>query len=458
MQTLLTRLPLLFLALAPLSRAAEQESFLDDSDEALGALASAAGAQRDAQNYVAERGWKLGRNKDGRYVAIGFASIGGQPSSPNFQALRQNAYLKAMVEAKQQVAMYLSETIATETYFGAQRGPRGDGPLRPADATDPAPKVSPTILQKVKMLVHQRLDRALESKGVKPAEASPQQVKDVEKAVLTTELYQSISRMAQAEVGALVTQKVIEDGTAVVVVAYYSPKTKELLDAILGKGQVTLQKPQEETLAQWMQGWKTSELYASQGVQIRIDEEGQPNLICFGQVPVSINSPQGLAMATQEAETVAAGALRTFAGELVTAEIQREMVEKTQEFGQMDKALAESETDSSFRQRVTARAQALTVQGKETIRTWTTKDTRSGRHVAGAVVAWSLSNAVAADGDRRGFAESAGGKGGKGTLGSSGTGATTKAAPRPKAGSTKESYDPTAKTNNKVRSRDADPF
>ena len=455
---MLTRLPILLFVLASFSRAADQESFLDDSDDALGALASAAGARRDAEQYIAEKGWKLGRNNDDRFVSIGFAAIGGQPSSPNFQALRQNAYLKAMLDAKQQVAMYLAETIATETFFGEQRGPRGDGLSRPAGAPPLAPRVSPSIMQKVRLLVNQRLDRALEAQGVPPTEASPQQVMDVEKAVLTTELYQLISRMAQAEVGALVTQKIIEDGTAVVVVAYYSPKTKELLDAILGKGRVTRQRPQDITLGQWIQGWKTSELYASHGVQIRIDEQGQPNLICFGQAPVSINSPQGLATAIQEAETVARGALRAFAGELVAAEIQLEIVEKIQEFGQMDNALAVSETDSASRRQVTARAQALTVQGADTIRTWTTKDTRSGRHIAGAVVAWSLSNAVAADGDRRGFTESAGSKGGQGTLGSSGTGSRTEAPPRPSPGSTKESFDPTTKSNNKVRSRDADPF
>lgn len=440
--------------------AAAVDSFLDDSDEALGGMASAVGARRDAEAFVAEKGWKLGRNKDGRYVAIGSASIGGQPSSPNFQALRQTAYIKAMVDAKQQVAMHLAETIATETFFSLLEGRRGEGPMKPAGAEPPKTPVSPTIAEKVKALVHLKLDKALERNGKPVAQPTEQQVKQAEKAVLTTDLYRSISRMTQAEVGALVTQKLIEDGTAIVVVTYYSPKTKELLDAILGKGTVTLQKPQEETLSQWIQAWKTSELYASQGVQIRVDETGQPNVICFGQAPVSINSTQGLNTAIGKAETIAAGVLRDFAGELVSADIQMQMVEKSQEFGQMDKALAETEVDSSYQQTVKARAENLTVQGKETIRTWSTKDTRSGRVIAGAVVAWSFSNAVAADADRTAFAQSAGSKGGSGTVGSSGPAATaaTKTGARPAASPTKETYDPTAKTRNKVQSREADPF
>jgi hypothetical protein len=192
-------------------------------------------------------------------------------------------------------------------------------------------------------------------------------------------------------------------------------------------------------------------------IKVRVDESGQPNLVCFGQAPVSINSAQGLSAAIQKAETIAAGVLRDFAGELVAADIQMEMIEKSQEYGQMDKALAETEVDSSFKQSVTTRADKLTVQGKETIRTWSTKDTRSGRIIAGAVVAWSLSNAVAADGDRRAFADSAGSKGGKGTMGASSQ-VGPKAAPRPAAGSSKETYDPTTKTKNKVQSREADPF
>ena len=432
------------------------ETFLDDSDEALGGLASAAGARRDAETYVANKGWKLGRNMDGRYVAIGMASIAGQPSSPNFQSLRQTAYVKAMVDAKQQIAMYLAETIATETFFRSQEGPRGNGPMRSAIAEPPP--VNPSIMQKVKMLVHRMLDEALARKGNGTAQPTEQQLKEAEKAVLTTDLYRSISRMTQAEVGALVTQKLIEEGSTIVVVTYYSPKTKELLDAILGRGSVTLHNPQEETLAQWIQSWSTSELYASQGVAIRVDETGQPNLVCFGQAPVSINSPEGLKSAFGKAETMAAGVLRDFAGELVSADLQMELVEKSQEFGQMDKALAETEVDSSFKQNVSARADKLTVQGKDTIRTWSTKDTRSGRIIAGAVVSWNLSNAIVADGDRTTFNQSSGSKGGSGTLGSAGSGASTKSGARPAAPSKNETYDPTAKTKNKVQSRDADPF
>lgn len=431
------------------------DSFLDDSDEALGGLASAVGAQRDAEAYVAEKGWKPGRNKDGRFIAIGSASIGGQPSNANFQQLRQTAYVKAIVDAKQKVAMYLAETIATETFFSLQEG--NGGAMRPAAAEAPKTPVSPSIAEKVRLLVHEKLDKAMGRDAGKSAPPTEQQLKQAEKAVLSTDLYRSISRMAQAEVGALITQKIFEEGSSIVVVAWYSPKTKELMDAILGRGSVSLQKPQDETLAQWIQGWKTSELYASQGVSVRVDETGQPHLICFGQWPVSINSAQGLKSAQSQAETMAAGVLRDFAGELVAADIQKEMIEKSQEFGQMDKALAETEVDSSNREKVKARAEKLTVQGKETIRTWTTKDNRSGRVIAGAVVSWSLSNAVAADADRASFAQSAGSTGGAGTLGSGGA-AAGKAGPRPSAGSTKQTYDPTAKTSNKVQSREPDPF
>jgi len=426
-------------------------SFLTESSEALGAIASMAGARGDAEKYVADKGWQLGSNDDDRYVVIGTADIAGIPSSSGFQAARQSAFVKALLNAKEQVAMFYAQKISTETLYGAEQSAKNPANFaQPANSTAPAPL---SIFQKIKLLVHANLDEALKKKGVEPAKATKEQVKEVEAAVLTTELRQTIQRMAAAEVGALITQKIFEDGNAIAVVAYYSPRSKELSDALLGKGPAPKGKPQEQKLGQWINSFTPEELYASQGVQVRFDEKGEANLVAFGQYPVTINSSLGTQMAATAAETAALGALRNYAGEYVEAEIKQEMLERTKQYGDMGKGLAEAEQDMQMKETVRARAEALTVQGVAKIKQWTRSDTRSGRALTGVVVAWSLANARRAEADKQAFAASAGSKGGDGT-----SGGNAAASAKPKAAPAKESFDPTKKVDNKVQSKDADPF
>jgi len=427
--------------------------FLDDSDDALGAVSSAMAARRDAEKYIADKGWTLGFGDQGRHVVIGTSGIAGDPSSPSFQAARQTGYLKALLDAKEQVAMSLTERVATETLYGFDKS--ASNPENFAAPAAPSKEPAPlSIYQKIKLLIHARLDEALKNKGIEPKQATKEQIKAVETAVLTTEFRRTITRMAAAEVGALITQKIFEDGNSIAVIAYYTPRTKELMAAMLGKGPAPKSKPQETPVAKWINNFSKYDLYASQGVQIRVDENGNANLIAFGQLPITINSADGLKDALRGAETAARGAMRDFAGEFVEAEIKQQIVERSKQYGDMDKGLAEVEEDRSTKERIKARAEALTIQGVSPIRTWTIpKDSRSGRGLAGVVVSWNIANAKRANQDRQEFNNSAGSKGGDGTATND-----IKASPKPSAAPSKQTFDPTKKVDNKVQSKEADPF
>ena len=56
-------------------------------------------AQSKAEGFVVKKGWKMGHNDNGRYVAVGSGDILGDPSSPSFQHKRRNAFSKAMLDA-----------------------------------------------------------------------------------------------------------------------------------------------------------------------------------------------------------------------------------------------------------------------------------------------------------------------------------------------------------------------
>jgi hypothetical protein len=184
-----------------------------------------------------------------------------------------------------------------------------------------------------------------------------------------------------------------------------------------------------------------------------VDEIGNANLIAFGQLPITINSADGLKDALRGAETAARGAMRDFAGEFVEADIKQQIVERSKQYGDMDKGLAEVEQDMAIKEKIKTRADALTIQGVTPIRTWTTKDTRSGRILTGAVVSWNIANAKRANQDRQDFNNSAGSKGGDGTATND-----IKASSKPTAAPSEQTFDPTKKVNNKVQSKEADPF
>ena len=425
------------------------ESYLDSSDEALGAMGSA--AQRSAEEYVRGKGWTTGADNDGQFVAIGTSTIAGRPESANFQKARQAAFLKAILNAKEQIAFTYGQKVATETSYDMNQAAKN-----PQNFMPPAPKPQdappPGILAKIRMLIHAKLDQALRRNGVEPSKATPAQIEEAEKAVLTTEFRRTITRMAAAEVGALITQKIYEDGQTIAVVAYYNPKAKALMDAILGKGPAPVGKPSEKTIDQWMAVQTIPELYASQGVQVRVDERGQLNLIAFGQFAVEISSALGAEAAETYAETNAIGALRDYAGEYVEADIKQETLERTKEFGDMDKAAAETEQDSQMSRKVKARAEALNIAGIRKIRTWKTTDKRSKRGIVGVVMSWNIVSSEIATAHKQAFADSAGSKGGDGAPGAQ------KKTVHPKAGTGKDSYDPTKAVTNKVESKEADPF
>ena len=431
-------------------------SFLDDSENALGAIAGALGAERDAEKYVAEKGWSLtGTDDQGRFVTIGTADIASQPTNPNFQQARDAAFIKASLDAKEKVAMFFAQRILTETFYSSNQNAKNPDDFASTAASSPSRPPQLGIFDKIKLLIHADLDERLEKKGIDPSQATKEQVAEVEKAVLTTDLRRTVQRMAEAEVGALITQKIFEDGSAMAIVAYYNPNSRMLQNAILGKGPAPKGTPKAESIYVWANALSTADLYPSHGVQVRIDEHGDANIIAFGQAPVSINSGQGAKMAQTAAILAASGALRDFAGEFVEAQEKQDIVEHTKQYGEMDKALAQVTEDSQTRQKIHAKADALGISGATTIRTWTTKDVRSNRILTGAVIAWNLTTSQRANQDREAFSQSAGSKGGVGATKNLGN---TPDSQMPTAGAATETYDPTKKTENKVESKEPDPF
>ncbi len=135
-------------------------SFLSELDS----LAEAVGnARKSADEYIAKKGWSEGLNDGGRYVVIGLSTIDVAPTDKNFQLYRINAYNKAMLEAKSEVAKYFSQEISTRASHVLIE-PKSAERIK-AEAESEA-GISPTIIDKAVALANKKLDNALEKEGI----------------------------------------------------------------------------------------------------------------------------------------------------------------------------------------------------------------------------------------------------------------------------------------------------
>lgn len=376
-------------------------------------------ANQDAENYISKKGWQLGRNSDGRYVAIGSSSIAGNPSEPSFQMKRRNAFTQAMIDAKRSIAQSFSQMVARETSHSY-----GEGDSAAADAMmSSGEKKTPEeigVLDKVEMLLHAELDGQLKERGIEPDSEEAKEV--IRESINKASFRDKISRMANAEVGALVVSKIYEDSGDVVVVATYSANTKKLAASMTGKGKapsVRKRNPSKPTVSEWIQSMTTKNLYPSYGVQLTSDRSGNLVIISYGQAVAKTSSKMSLRNAMMAAETDADGYIRSFVGEAVAFKNAKDEAEKAAEYnaGVIETQLARVQKTS-----IDAIAGPLKLPGISTAKTWTTQDKRSNSVIAGVVRRWDISSAKSAISEASDFESVGASKGGQGVQGSSGTG------------------------------------
>jgi len=371
-------------------------------------------ASQDAQQYVADKGWSIGRNSDGRFVAIGTGDIIGNPSSPTFQMKRRNAFVAAMVNAKSQISQLYSQMVAREVSHSYGEG----NPSVAEEMMSSGEKKTPEeigILGKFEMLINSELDAQLAERGVEPGSEEAEEV--VQDVLNQSKFRDKISRMASSEVGALVVSKIFEDSGNVAVVATYSSNTKKLAAAMAGKGsapKVRKRDPSKLSISAWIQSMSIKDLYPSYGVQLTSDTNGNLVIISYGQARAKSASKMSQRNAFMAAEADADGNIRSFVGETVAFSNVKENIENNQELTMGD---IESQLERVQKTAIETSAQSLKITGVSTARTWTTQDKRSNSFIAGVVRRWDISSSEAALSDASDFASVGASQGGQGVQG-----------------------------------------
>lgn len=370
--------------------AADAADFLDNSPEAIGAVTNA--ALESAQDWIEKKGWVMGANPDGRYVAVGAAPVSANPSDFRFSQMRANAYTKAMLAAKVEVAKFIGTNIRTLVLhqYGQGSEIRREREAAAAAAAEVTARKNAGLLEKTRMLLSAKLDNELKKEGV--AMESPQAAARAEKIVNNDQFSQLIETSAKAAVAGLVCAKIFEENGRLAVVAYYSDNTRVLAGAIAGTGAAPVVPP-NPGLGEWLAALTPVQLYPTFGVQLKSDENGSMVVLSFGQAVSETNSPNAVRNARTQAETMADGYIRQFAGEVASYDNVVENLEKTNEF---DSGVIDATVETFQETVLKTVAPNLKISGIQTVKNWQTKDTRSGKFIVGVVKKWTLADAQTA--------------------------------------------------------------
>lgn len=345
-------------------------------------------------SYLAAKGWNEGENTKGNskfFVSIGIGVIQAPIDHRGFIQSRVNAYNKAMLQAKAQMAEYLGVAIASETAHDYSEG-NFDAPQSASETSG-----EDEVTAKLKKLFIAKLDNALRAEGVDP-NADKAAAEAAAKKLLASDQYRkTISSLAKAEIVGMqvcCSFEGVPKGKKgeIGVIAIWSPKLQAMASAMsngsalpdgVGKKPVKEQIPADKAV-----------LLSTFGVQQKIDENGSLVLVSYGQAGAATASAQSANAAYDKARMNAMAALREFAGETVAVANDSVQAESVEEF---ENAAETYEDASAFSQKVKATAAAMKIAGITTIKRWECKHPLAGYMVYGVVCSWSPKQAANAN-------------------------------------------------------------
>ncbi|MBA4723525.1 MAG: hypothetical protein U9Q93_15645 [Pseudomonadota bacterium] len=402
---------LLTLVAAP-ALAQPVEYTLPDAD----ALASAPSMMGTLSEYRDQLGWSdnLVRRADGSslYVFNGIAMIAAPVGSPAFMTSRQNAFDKAMLQAKKAMAEYMAVEIggeleaiysepsqARQEMEAARRREEGlqlEASGRMAnDAADEIAADSNSLTltsaaEETRVLLQRRIDARLRELGYDPDQPVDQQV--LKKITSDAGFRKQTRTLAEQRVVGLQPLRVFEQVEAggpreLGVVAVWSPKLNATAHAIYSGDGVRL--PKAENAGKSFQAQIPEDeavLMSTFGARQVIGPEGQYAVMSFAQAAPRAKSTRSLQAAYNKAKQAASFGIRQFAGEIALAETRLDTRESTTTY---DDGTAVTEYDESYQERIHAQAKTLSISGLRVLKNWQARHPATGQLVVGTVMLWT---------------------------------------------------------------------
>ena len=324
-----------------------------------------------AQDVVREKGWGLGYNPEKkRFIVIGEAPIAETPDSPDWGAARSEAFTLAMLAAKRELATFIRVEISRRTSMDRSKPDSAAAfqAARDRAAKLRAEKVDPnslSMMDKVAFLAHQEVDKFIDD----DKKISEPEQKAIEAVVLKKEFQDLITIASHAETAGLAAYQTFESGNKIAVIAMFTEgATQAMAKAMLGSGVVDRKSTTKSPISTYCSDLdKSGTLAYTHGVRLRVDENGDLNLIAFAHVTPEFDDPEFADTAFSEATDTARGLLRSFAGELVDNSSTLNRASSTEKIADEARKLrTRYSSKSSYDQSVKTVAASLNLPGSTT--------------------------------------------------------------------------------------------
>jgi len=369
------------------------------------------------QDFLASKGWTEGNNGGKLFVSTGVGISLAKPGEKSYLSARNNAFKKAMLIAKQGMTTYLGESISSSIKQSYSEPEYVEE--QQAEVENLKGEEELGMWDKTTLIIHSELDTMLGDRGVDLDTDEGKEAADAEvKRIIVSESFSdTITTVACNEVAGLTAYKIFECQPSgkqgeIGVICVYSEKTREMANALLGKGGIPEKKKAKQPLIDQI---NKDQLVCTFGVQQRIDENGDIAILAFAHGIPRTNSTRSMSAAKKKAEVAAKGEIRRFAGEMVAMGSVLDSAESYQELedaaGELSQAYKNTE---SYEEYSKSTAAALMISGITKLYSKEVTHPLTGESFYVVVMKWSPTDADQANELRGTLAKMSGSKGGSG--------------------------------------------
>jgi len=362
------------------------------------------------------RKWSLGentKNKDGSTftVQVGSSVIAAPPGHPNYINSRQNAYVKAMLNAKSEIVKSMGESISREVLSSLKEGEFGADKQSEKESEKNAQEGDKDwkgALNKSLKLINAELDERLVDKGINPNPNTPQEKEELQKeaeAIINSSSFAEIIKSsAKARMKGVRRVYVAEEALKgeqgqICVVALVSGKTMAMADAIFsGDFSIAPKGKYGKPLKQSIPNHKTNAglktLLSSFGTEMLRDEKGNFHLVAYAQVGPRSKTKTSMSNAVKVALQRAKGAMRSYAQEYAMVDTANENSESAQELAN---EMQNYEYNNALETTLKSISSPIEIKGLSPYSRWAAKHPITGQLVVGVVLKWAATTAEAGD-------------------------------------------------------------
>ena len=353
-------------------------------------------------DYIDNKGWSEGENtRKGKsfYVGVGIGSSGASMQQVSYIDSIQNAFIRAQMNAKTDMAESQAKQITSEiSNEFVQSFKEGVKPVDIITNNDLEAQNYDdlSVYQKMKLLIHQKLNESISKENKDKVGQNERELQREIDGILSQNVFRdSIEATAASNIRGMkvvysnLSAKPNSNKTNVCNVVVWSENFVKYADAMTTGNFSVLNNPKKKKKPLKEQVKKGDALMVTFGTFMDRDENGDMAILSYAQSGIKSSTSNSQQAALRTAKLKAERAIIQFRSENVEVQEKINNFEITTEKAN---GMIDTYTEENIDRRQRASASG-TLQGSTVIHRWVKKHPVTSRAVAGVVVAWSPSAA-----------------------------------------------------------------